>query len=73
MLFGPSFSCPLQRPKGNVHLTRSGQQQGIVGNPGAVFTVGFGNRYSVVFLIAITALRGIKCLCSFQWNIKLEV
>ena len=73
MLFGPRFSCQLQRPKDNVRLTCSGQQQGMLGNPDAVFTMGFGNKYNIVFLIVIMALRGIKCLCSFQWNIKFEV
>lgn len=46
----PIFSCQLQRPKDNVLLTRSGQQQGILGKSDAVFTMDFGNHSSVVFL-----------------------
>lgn len=64
MLFGSSFSCQLQRPKDNVYLTHSGRQHGILGNPDTVFTMGFGNKYNLVFLIVIMALRGIKCLFS---------
>lgn len=35
-------------------------------NPDAMFTVGFGDQYDVVFLIVIMGLRGIKCLCSYK-------
>lgn len=71
VLLGPSFPRQLQRHKGNVHLP--GWQRGMLSNPDAVFTLDFGNRYHVVFLIVIMALRGIKCPYSFQWNIKFEV